>query len=763
MKKTESKSLRLLLMEVRYEQDVVQCRQRARQFAEMLGFAPQAQIRLATALSEIARNAFQYAGGGRAEFLFETEPGPGVNRVRQSLVIIVRDAGPGIAALEEILGGSYRSKTGLGLGILGAQRLMDRLDVETGAQGTTVTMRKTLPPGAPVRELAKVQVHADQILRRPSGSAFEEMQLQNQELIRVADETRVKEEEIRHINEELAETNLGVLALYDELETLHRVSLLLGSKLELKALIQAIIDVTTDLTSAEIGAFYFWTEAAQIWSLYATAGAAAGALQDVNTVAGADFFGEDFGRAGLSRLVDLRDEVTPCSASQFAASIRERFQVRACMVAPLVDSANAIVGAIVFAASEPNRFTERSERIVASIASQAVTGIEKSRLFQEVKASSEAKDRFLAMLSHELRTPLNPVLAIVSSWQGDRRIPAELQEEVAVISRNIRLEARLIDDLLDFNRMLSGKLQLEFDNIDLHSLIHSVVEICRLDLEAEAQHLETTFTAARYYVAGDAARLQQVLWNVLKNAIKFTGREGSIAIRTSNPADGLVRVAISDTGRGIEPEALERIFGAFEQGQPQVLARYGGLGLGLAISKTFVERHGGAIFARSEGLGHGSEFIIDLPLTSGEAVRADIQAVVEVENGPAVRILLIEDHTDTLKTLSRLLERKGHTVLGVESGAAARDAFAAGEFDVIISDVGLPDCSGLELIAEFRRHRDTPAIALSGYGMEADVHNCIAAGFDSHLTKPIDFSSLLRTLNRLGSAKTSKVKSREEA
>jgi CheY-like chemotaxis protein len=262
--------------------------------------------------------------------------------------------------------------------------------------------------------------------------------------------------------------------------------------------------------------------------------------------------------------------------------------------------------------------------------------------------------------------------------------------------------------------------------------------------------LEVKLAAGHFFVAGDAARLQQVLWNVLKNSIKFTASEGRIWIRTSNPAEGIVRVTLRDTGRGIEPEALERIFGAFEQGQPQILARYGGLGLGLAISKTFVERHGGTIVARSEGLDKGAEFIIDLPLSADAAIPVEsAKPALPVEGEVAARILLIDDHADTLSTLSRLLSKKGHTVVGAGSGEAARREFAAGQFDVIVSDLGLPDCSGLELMTEFRAQRSTPAIALSGYGMESDVRNCAAAGFNDHLTKPIDFGQLLQTVQRL--------------
>jgi signal transduction histidine kinase len=752
MSPAAAKTVRLLLMEVRLEHDVVLCRQRARQFAAMLGFGVQEQIRVATALSEIARNAFQYAGGGRVEFSLETEARFATPRQpQQSLVITVRDSGPGIGNLDEILGGAYRSRSGLGLGVLGAQRLMDRFDITTSSAGTSVVMRQILPVGRAVHDPAKVQAMADELLRQATSTALEEMQLQNQALIRAVEEAREREEEIQRINHELAETNSGVLALYDELETLHRVSVLMASQLDLRALIQAIIDVTTDLTNADLGAFYFPGDAGESWNLHASAGPAREQLAGAGTNLAGECFGADFAENGLFRTADLAADHEPSSARHFARKLEGRFDVRACLVVPVVAGQQGLLGAMIFAAKEPGRFTERSERIVTSIAAQAVVGIEKSRLFHAVKAGSEAKDQFLAMLSHELRTPLNPVLAIISSWQGDERIPEELRAEVSTIARNVRLEARLIDDLLDFNKLLNGKLQIEHAHVDVHGVIESAVDICRADLEEKRQHLEVNLAAAQFTVSGDAARLQQVLWNVIKNAVKFTDVRGAISIRTSNPGGKILRIAITDNGRGIEAESLARIFGAFEQGQPQILARFGGLGLGLAIAKTFVERHNGKISATSAGIGQGAEFTIDLPLETAPAVSpVGTLATPPVKHPPVpARILLVEDHPDTLGTLSHLLARKGHSVMPAATGGAACEAFSAGQFDLIISDLGLPDCSGHELLTRLRAIRFTPAIALSGYGMEADLLGSKAAGFEEHLTKPIDFDQLMRTVDRL--------------
>jgi signal transduction histidine kinase/CheY-like chemotaxis protein len=755
-----AKSVRLLMMDIRLEPDVVLCRQRGRQFAEALGFPPREQIRIATALSEIARNAFRYAGGARVEYTFQSEPREGrPKQPRQSLNIAVRDTGPGISRLDEIMSGQYQSKTGLGLGILGAHRLMDRVNISTSAAGTEIILQKILPPTAKLIEPAEAQRLVGELIQKPPASGMEEMQLQNQELMHAIDEARQREEEIGRINRELAETNTGVLALYDELETLHRVSILMASKLELNQLIQSIIDVTTDLTGAEVGAFYFRAEEGDQWTLQAAAGEAAPTLLGLGKAFGADFLGPDFSSAELLRLPDLEAHTEPCCASQFAKTLEPHFHVRSCLTVPIAAPGEELLGVMIFAVSVPNHFTERSERIVSSIAAQAVIGIEKSRLFQTVRASSEAKDQFLAMLSHELRTPLNPVLAIVTSWQDDPRLGEDLQEEIATIIRNVRLETRLIDDLLDFNKLMNNKLQVDHTPIDMHALIEGVITICREDIDQGRLHVVVDFSAEHFHITGDAARLQQVLWNVLKNAIKFTPSDGRITISTSNPASALLRIGVRDTGRGIDAGALERIFGAFEQGQPQVLARFGGLGLGLAIAKSFVNRHGGKISATSPGLGQGAEIAIELPISETGVLSPDVSFIPPDQpamSDQAARILLVEDHIDTLNTLARLLARRGHEVITASTANAALQLCSGGgDFNLIISDLGLPDSTGQDLLRRLRAVRPhTPAIALSGYGMDADVTSSKAAGFDEHLTKPIDFALLLRTVNHLTSVQS---------
>ncbi|MGV3663673.1 MAG: ATP-binding protein [Prosthecobacter sp.] len=744
-------------MKIRSEPDIVVCRQHARQFSAALGFDLQSQTRIATAVSEIARNAFQYAGGGSVAFSVETENnGQRAHSLRQqSLAVAIQDEGPGIPHLEEVLGGSYHSSTGMGLGITGARRLMDRVEIKTGKQGTRVEMRKNLPPAARRRMAHELQamVVAEPPRKEPAN-VNEEVRRQNQELLGVMEEVNQRQEDLKRMNEELEQTNSGVLALYDELETLHRVGMLLASKVDLPAVMQALIEATTDLTGAQFGSCYLFHEEHATWTRYAEAGPSQEMLRVLPKAHGAEFFGVDFTAAGgVRHFADLSVESAPCCASLFAEALSPQVVLRSCLAVPLMSTDDKVAGALVFASADPGIFSERSERIVSSIATQATVAIEKARLFDSVKAASEAKDTFLAMISHELRTPLNPVLSIVSSLHEDRSLPPAVQEDIAVVLRNVQLEVRLIDDLLDFHRIIKGNLSLAAEPVDMHAMIRNVVEICETDIASRSHSIVLTLDAPAHLVLGDPARIQQVLWNVIKNSIKFTGVGGTIAIRTAVAEDSHIVVAITDTGRGIEPQMLKSIFGAFEQGTVEGLTQFGGLGLGLAIAKAFVDKHNGAVFAESPGKDQGSTITIRLPLMDVAAHQAlKAEGISNEATGLATEtqsILLIDDHLDTLRSLSRLLIRNGYQVTTAGSYADGLARARERQYEVIISDLGLPDGSGLDLIREIRQSCEAPAIALSGYGMEGDVARTLAAGFDRHLTKPVTFQTLLASIRQL--------------
>jgi PAS domain S-box-containing protein len=374
------------------------------------------------------------------------------------------------------------------------------------------------------------------------------------------------------------------------------------------------------------------------------------------------------------------------------------------------------------------------------------------QLLVEAKEAAEeaniAKDNFLATLSHELRTPLTPVLATLGSWETSDEVPAALLPEVQMLRRNVDLEARLIDDLLDLTRIVRGKLSLNPEVADVHELVRSVAGMYQSEINTKRLQLSMQLEASEHYVYADPARLQQVFWNILKNATKFTRQGGKIELATANDSQGQVRVIFKDDGIGIDQALLSKLFLPFEQGTDETVRRYGGLGLGLAISKALMDAQGGSIAADSAGPGKGSEFTVGLPCVNAPKSQDAIVSSTESSQS-ALTILLVEDHVDTARVMSRLLRAGGHTVIVADSVASAVVSASANRIEMIISDIGLPDGTGIDLIRTIRQTSQTPAIALTGFGMEEDVAKCVEAGFNDHLTKPVNLQKLEMAIRQL--------------
>jgi len=369
---------------------------------------------------------------------------------------------------------------------------------------------------------------------------------------------------------------------------------------------------------------------------------------------------------------------------------------------------------------------------------------------EDAEAANVAKDNFLATLSHELRTPLSPVVMTLATWMQAGEAPESWREDVEMMQRNLDLEARLIDDLLDLTRIVRGKLSLNETVADVNDLVDAVARMYHSEILAKGLRLSLDLRASRHHAYVDPARLQQGFLNVLKTATKFPPEGGGIEVRTDNE-DGQVRISISDTGVGMTEEMKSRLFRPFEQGTDEVVKRYGGLGLGMAISKALMEAQGGSITAASAGPGRGSTFSVGIPTVEPRQMHLD-QILSAAANPPARRsykILLIEDHIDTARALARLLERGGHRVTTCHTMTQALEQLEKEKFDLMLSDIGLPDGTGLDLIRRVRAISNLPALALSGFGMEEDVLSCREAGFDEHLTKPINFQKLECIIQRL--------------
>jgi PAS domain S-box-containing protein len=476
------------------------------------------------------------------------------------------------------------------------------------------------------------------------------------------------------------------------------------------------------------------------------------------------------------------ESLRPAGDSAEMDDLCARLGGQSSLILPLA-ARGQVLGVLLLATAESGRRYGPDDLALGSdLAHRAALAIDNARLYREAQRANIAKDRFLSTLSHELRTPLTPVLAVVSGLELRRELPADVHGGLAMIRRNVELEARLIDDLLDLTRVSRGKLVLELEVADLRQVLKAVFDGCRAQHEdAARRRLVLDLGADEHHVWADTPRLNQVFWNLLQNAIKFTSEDGTVTLASSNEGRWL-RVDVADTGVGIDPELLPRIFEPFEQGQRGITHRFGGLGLGLAISRAIVELHGGSLAAASPGPGHGATFSVRLPLglplgTIGASSRpateqaTDDAAAGHPENGTGetptglgamanaivaatgdapLHILVVEDHPDSATALADLLRSVGHRVTLAENVAAAvaRAEAAAlgldddGGFDLVLSDLGLPDGTGFDLMRRLADRYGLRGIALSGYGAEADIARSRAAGFATHLTKPVHLRAL---------------------
>lgn len=415
-------------------------------------------------------------------------------------------------------------------------------------------------------------------------------------------------------------------------------------------------------------------------------------------------------------------------------------------ITPVQDS-----GRMAFILVEGRDITELTE---------AQKELEKAR--DTAERASQAKDDFLASLSHELRTPLNPVLLVSTEAAGNMHYPSAAREEFNMIAKNVQLEARLIDDLLDLTLITRGKMPLDLGARDAHGILRDAVSTVHMEVEQKNISLTTRFSAEHHQMWGDPVRMQQVFWNVLKNAIKFTPHGGSVTITTSNsgPENDLM-IEISDNGIGMTESELSRVFDYFAQGEHATSAgshRFGGLGLGLAISRMLVEMHAGSIQAYSRGRDQGTTISIKFA-TTRVSDSGSVRIPVEFrEAQPAaalhaaqkhLHVLLVEDHEPTRVALAQLLKRRKFEVEAVGSVSEALDAAGMIAFDFVMSDIGLPDGNGNELMRELRSRHGLHGIALTGYGMSDDIARSQAAGFMAHLTKPISVQSLDQALNSI--------------
>lgn len=425
---------------------------------------------------------------------------------------------------------------------------------------------------------------------------------------------------------------------------------------------------------------------------------------------------------------------------------------------PIADSAAAIrdpegsiLGVVLaFRDVGPQR-AEAAARQQAEAERERLLGAERSAR-AEAERASRIKDEFVAMVSHELRTPLNAILGwtqLMARAPGDLAL---LERGLDVVARNTRVQAQLVSDLLDISRIVEGKLTLDIHSLDVGAVVADAIDTVAREAAERGLVVRRRLAKAPVFVAGDPARVQQIVWNLLSNAIKFTSAHGEIVV-TLKSAAGHVEIAVADSGAGIRPEVLPHIFDRFHQADRSITRRFGGLGLGLAIVKHLVELHGGQVRVDSPGEGLGSTFTVTLPASSTAPAAAAGQASTSVAERPApitldgVRVLVVEDEPDTLQFLKRLFESHGAVVVTAVTAAEAQEAFARERVAVLISDIGLPGVDGYEMMREIRGlspdGHGVPAIALTAYARAEDRTRALRAGYQAHVTKPVDGAELM--------------------
>ena len=586
----------------------------------------------------------------------------------------------------------------------------------------------------------------------------------------------------RRIEEELRRAKAELEEQHRDLELLNRTATLLGGNLDLESLVQAVTDAGTQLTGAEFGAFFHTVKDASggMFVLYTLSGAPREAFEQLGHPRATPLLGPTFeGAAGVIRIADVREDPRYGQWAPHHGMPPGHLPVCSYLAIPVTARSGEVVGGLFFGHHLPGVFGERSERLLLGLAGQAGLAIDSARMYDdarraavdraqlleaeraaraEVERVSVMKDQFLATLSHELRTPLNAILGW-SDMLLARTAATDDRRGLETIARNARIQAQLIDDLLDMNRIISGKVRLDVQRLDLIAVIDAALDSVGPALEARSLKLRRTLDPGAGPVFGDPQRIQQVVWNLVSNSIKFTPKGGKIDILLRR-VNSHVELRVTDSGIGIAPEFLPHVFERFRQADSSTTRRHGGLGLGLSIVKQLVELHGGSVAAESAGQDLGASFIVRLPI---RAIRDDdaahptsrSSAVREIPfQLSGVRVLVVDDDPDARELIGSVLA--GVAALPSIAGSASEALALVAErsFDLIISDIGMPDRDGYQLMRAIRalppeRGGRTPAIAVTAFARSEDRTRALLAGYQVHLAKPIEPHELVVTVASL--------------
>ena len=555
------------------------------------------------------------------------------------------------------------------------------------------------------------------------------------------------------------------------LASLHATNLALASSTDTEVIVQTATDAATQATRAAFGAFFYNVvkPSGEQYMLYTLSGVPRSAFSKFPMPRNTAVFAPTFSGESVMRSADITKDPRYGKNEPRKGMPEGHLPVRSYLAVPVKSRSGEVIGGLFFGHPQVGVFDEESERFAVGIAAQAAIALDNARLYADLKRTEEnekaaraaaehagrLKDEFLATLSHELRTPLNAILGWTHLLRKHPDDAGRIQHGVEIIERNARVQAQLISDLLDISRVVTGKMRLDVQRVDLAAVITGALEAVRPAADAKGVRMQSIVEPVMGPVHGDPARLQQIVWNLLSNAVKFTPKGGRVQVVVGR-VDSQIEIRVSDTGEGIAPEFLPHLFERFTQADASPSREHTGLGIGLALVKQLVELHGGKVRAASDGIGQGATFIVELPLAivhpaeePGWAHPQAPPAPTDVEhprlNG--LRLLIVDDEPDALEMAQHVLQYYGAEVVTAGSADAGLELLGAQHFDALISDIGMPRKDGYDFIRDVRRggHR-LPAAALTAFARSEDRTRALLYGYQAHVTKPVEAAELLATV-----------------